>query len=241
MKNYYFQFLFALGMLVSNCLSGSFFSEEKHPYFYYQRNDFSQNEDLPDNLVLSCPIPGKLSIMALGDHYANISWTSSPGAIGHVVQYRKGNGAIIQISIGMPQTTAILTGLDCASDYSFRVGSVCSSASSIFSAWYNFISMPNNNCNATWYNAHHWNVDQSNALVQWSGTYNWYNYDNSITLEYTSNLNGPWTVIQNIPDADVSYWLSGLTSNTTYYWRVRIVCPPCGLSQKSPIYQFTTL
>ncbi|GAB4022506.1 hypothetical protein GCM10028808_70350 [Spirosoma migulaei] len=190
----------------------------------------------------SCPVP-TLRLNTLSSTVAMIYWYTAYSETGRTftIRYRV-IGTPDWTTIGglttQEYTTYSLTGLTPNSTYEVQIETVCSqSEHSGFST--SLTITPS--CQPTTYMFS--SAKNSTASLAWS-TSSAVEPGTTFELQYKPLSSADWITISNIIPAsgtsNTLYSLTGLTSNTTYQWRVRAVCPATNQSTYTAGTNFST-
>ncbi|MVM38786.1 hypothetical protein GO730_16635 [Spirosoma sp. HMF3257] len=187
----------------------------------------------------SCPIP-TLRLNKLSSTVAMIYWYTAYFEMDRTftIRYRV-IGTPDWITLGGITTQEYsLTGLTTNTAYEVQIESVCSqSEHSGFSASLNITP----SCQPTTYM--YSSAKNSTATLVWN-TSSAVEPGTTFELQYKPLSSVDWTTVSNIIAATGSsntvYELTGLTSNTTYQWRVKAICPATNQSTYTAGTTFTT-
>ncbi len=180
----------------------------------------------------TCNTPVGLTTSSITSSSASLSWTTVSNAISYNADYRiNGDTIWINAATATTSTTVNLTGLSSVTLYEWRVSTNCSAASSNYSsAQFTTSTIPS--CNApTGLNAS--TITATGATVNWTAVSGALNY----TVDYKLTSAGSWTNAASA-NTSTSYTLTGLTSSSTYDYRVMTNCS--GSSSSYTQAQFTT-
>lgn len=181
----------------------------------------------------SCPAPLGLQTGSVTKNSAMLSWTAVTPATSYEVEYRTtGSTTWLNWAMGVTQTETELTGLEEGTSYEWRVRAACSTEFGIYSqAQFTtaITCLAPSNLETT-------GITSSSAQLNWTGVTGATGYD----LEFRTLGNSSWISLGTNISGN-SFGLTGLSSETTFEWRVRTNCGP--LSGASDFIQssFTTL
>lgn len=164
---------------------------------------------------------------------ATLSWTAAPGAIAYNLRY-KPQGASMWFAInGITLTSRTLTGLTPGTTYEWSVQTVCSSiSSSDWTASATFQTAPD--CTTPTTGLSTSNITHNSAKLSWDSKSIATSYD----LQYRKSGDIAWIDIAGLPMNSII--LNGLSSSTSYEWRVRTICSST-TGAWSSVSTFTTL
>jgi hypothetical protein len=97
--------------------------------------------------VTGCNAPTNITITAVTNSTATVSWSGVQGALGYLVRYRKDepNSTAITISVPSNQGTVTLLNLDSKTRYVIQVGTICSTGSISYSLEYPVVTLRRSN------------------------------------------------------------------------------------------------
>ena len=184
-----------------------------------------------------CPDPDNISLDYATANRARLTWNAPFGATAYNVRYRKEIGPGTWRNAALPSREVAITKLEQATPYRFEVQAVCGADTSDWSHPSFFITAPCTPPRSIEIDR----VNASGATVRWLP-----GQDPPIGEEliYKSALGGPFT-FEWVPFDD-SLQITGLDTNTLYYFKMRSVCPSNDgtLNNLGPLTQllsFTTL
>lgn len=163
--------------------------------------------------------------------YAELGWSSVPGASQYEIRYREAEGGewnIIQVAGNASQAT--IAALIPGTTYEAQIRVMC------------FEGEP-----GEWSDSVIWNADCAAPEIAWvenfdhqSALFSWFNspYAKNYRLQYRRKGTNSWS---NAYTTDNSKAIEGLQSNTTYEYRLKLKCLDNSWSSYSPIFEFTTL
>ena len=168
-----------------------------------------------DGPTLSSPV---LTVGEVSDSTANLTWTGSPFATGYTLQERvTGTEDWFNVSnaIGTGTTSYNVTGLTAETSYDFRLNANSPEASS---GWSNIVTLttpptPPPVPYSYW--------EDNNADGPGSITLNWNvdgNDDSVVVERSTDGVN--WTIVATLSSGATTFTDTGLTSSTTYSYRL---------------------
>jgi hypothetical protein len=180
----------------------------------------------------SCTSPGALTDSAVTATQAVVKWTAVSGAVSYRVDYKPASSSTwLTVASATTSTAQLITGLLGGTTYDYRVRTRCASDSSSFSVA-QFTTSASSTCSAPTGLTSSF-ITTNGALLSWAAVSGALSYD----VDYKPSSSSAWinaaTGITSTSDS-----LGGLTSSTTYDWRVRTNC-----SSGSGAYataQFTT-
>jgi hypothetical protein len=166
----------------------------------------------------SCVSPAALTASAITPTSATVGWTAVSGAASYDVDYKSDSSATwINAATGTTATSVSLTGLTSGTTYNYRVRTNCGSDSSAYSIA-QFTTTPSVTCNAP-VGLTSSAITTTGATVSWTAVSGALSYD----VDYKTGSSATWiNAVTGTTATSVS--LSGLTSATTYDWRVRSRC-----------------
>ena len=174
--------------------------------------------------------PSGLSASAITSSSATVSWAAVSGAVNYTVQYKTTAATTWNTLANTTNTSASLTGLVASTAYSWQVRANCSSTSTAYTASA-FNTTAASVCAAPT-NLISSNVASTTATISWSAVSGVFNY----TIEIKTAASTSWISLGTTTATAVN--ISGLTSATTYDWRIKTNCSS-GSSAYSQA-QFTT-
>ncbi len=180
----------------------------------------------------SCSAPAGLSASSITTSSATVNWNAVSGAVSYDVDYKtSASGTWTNAATATTATSANLAGLASGTVYDWRVRTNCSGSSSSYSAS-QFTTGSVAACNApTGLTSSA--ITTNSATISWSAASGAVSYD----VDYKLTSSGTWTnAATGITGTAVN--LSGLTSASSYDWRVRTNCSASSSSYASS--QFTT-
>ena len=166
----------------------------------------------------SCGTPTGLAASSITTSSATVSWTAVSGAVSYDVDYKlTSSGTWTNAATATASTSVAISGLAASTTYDWRVRTNCASSSSAYSAaQFTTASVPV--CNAPSGLAAS-SITTSGATVSWTAVSGAVSYD----VDYKLTSSGTWTNAATAT-ASTSVAISGLSSSTTYDWRVRTNC-----------------
>jgi hypothetical protein len=178
----------------------------------------------------SCGMPAALISSNITTTQANVSWAAVNGAVTYSVQYKAATSGIWSASINTSQANLVLTGLNPATIYDWKVMTNCSTNGSIFAAAQFTTSIPVCNPPSGLASAAITNAQATVSWVAASGA-------SSYLLQYKSVAATSWSA--NIATSATTYTLTGLSAATQYDWRVMTNCGQYASNYAAA--QFTTI
>lgn len=165
----------------------------------------------------TCDVPGGLSSTGVTMTEATISWSAVTGADSFNYRYRT-NGSGTWTEANTTGTSAPLSGLTANTEYEYQVQTLCTDATSDYSASSTFTTLPDGvdpcdvpgGLSAT-------SITTSEATLSWSSATG----ANSYNYRYRTDGSGVWTEANT---SGTSAVISGLTEGTTYEYQVESVC-----------------
>ena len=166
----------------------------------------------------SCGAPTGLAASSVTTSGATVSWTAISGAVSYDVDYKlTTSGTWTNAATATASTSVAISGLTASTTYDWRVRTNCSSSSSAYTAaQFTTASVPV--CNAPSGLAAS-SITTSGATVSWTAVSGAVSYD----VDYKLTTSGTWTNAATATGS-TSVAISGLSSSTTYDWRVRTNC-----------------
>ncbi len=172
---------------------------------------------IKDNCTLNGP--GGLTESAITYDGATLSWTAvnpSFGIIKYRIKIRKesdpANGGQ-EYEVAAPTNTFVISGLETGVKYCWRVKAICNSGESEYGNTSCFTPLL---CEVP-QQIESWSNSLDGATFFWQAVPGALSYE----LNYSTSPDGPWTIVTSTTTTIV---LTGLTSGTTYYFRVRTLC-----------------
>jgi hypothetical protein len=201
-------------------------------------NDFSvwspvKTVTIKDNCTLNGP--GGLTESAITYDGATLSWTAvnpSFGIIKYRIKIRKESEPANEgqeYEVAAPQNTFVISGLETGVKYFWKVKSICSSGESDYGNTSSFTPLL---CEIP-QQIESWSNSLDGATFFWQAVSGALSYE----LNYSTSPNGPWTIVTSTTTTVV---LTGLTSGTTYYFRVRTLCSNFNIGSWSSTMSVTT-
>jgi len=167
-------------------------------------------------VVATCDTPTTFSTNEIASSSAVLKWNPASQASSYKVQYRKtGNSSWNSITTSIDSLK--LTGLSPLTNYEWKIQTICADTISPFTTLKVFTTLPTASCgiptslNAT-------QIAQSSATLTWTAVAGATKY----TIRRKRSSSSSWTTISNI--SNTSYNLSGLSSCTSYDFKVQAVC-----------------
>lgn len=182
--------------------------------------------------AVACGDATGLTVSAIGDNTATVSWTAVANAVSYAVDYKlNSTGTWISFATAQTATSANLTALTQGSLYDWRVKATCNSGSGNF-VQAQFTTTAPIVCNAP-SGLSSSAITSSGATVSWTAVSGAASYD----VDYKLASTGTWT--NSITGTtSTSRSITGLTASSLYDWRVRTNCS--GGSSAYTQAQFTT-
>lgn len=166
----------------------------------------------------SCVSPAGLTASAITATSATIGWAAVSGAASYNVDYKPASSATwINAATATTATSVGLTGLVSGTAYDYRVRTNCAGDSSSYSTA-QFTTTASNTCSAP-AGLTSSAITTTGATISWSAVSGALSYD----VDYKLGSSATWINAATGTTA-TSVNLSGLTSATTYDWRVRTNC-----------------
>lgn len=174
------------------------------------------------NVVSTCAVPdvnlfGTTGITA---NTATPDWTAVSGANSYNVEYRvRNSGAAYSAPISTATNSTLLTSLQASTNYEFIVQSVCSGATSAFSAsgWFTTLAGgTSTTCNVP-AGLTASSITNTTAILNFSAATGAVSYG----LQYRAVGASAWTAVSS---SSTSKAISGLTAATNYEFQVQSVC-----------------
>ncbi|MES2836971.1 MAG: GEVED domain-containing protein [Bacteroidota bacterium] len=201
-------------------------------YTYGEVEDYTIN--IQAGTTPSCGLSSGLSASAITTTGATLNWTAVTGALSYNVNY-KTSAATVWTSTTATTNSKAITGLTAGTAYVFQVQTVCSGASSAFTASANFTTTApttTSTCATPVTNATA-SITSTGANVSWSNT-----GASSYTLRYKAVSSTTWITVA--ASASVSQIIYQLAPATNYEWQVMATCTG-STSAYSASRTFTTL
>ncbi len=165
----------------------------------------------------TCDTPSTFSVNNITNSTVVLKWNSVSGALSYKVQYRK-SGYSSWNSVTTSADSIKLSGLSSRTNYEWKIQTNCSGNASSFTTLKVFTTVSSTPCGVP----SSLNVTQTG---QTSVTLNWAPVSGATkynVMRKRSSSSSSWTTISNI--SNVSYNLSGLSSCTSYDFKVQAVC-----------------
>ncbi|MEP6793542.1 MAG: fibronectin type III domain-containing protein [Saprospiraceae bacterium] len=182
----------------------------------------------------SCATPGNLATLDITTCTATFDWSTVPGAVSYSVQWRYPAGSWHNLGSTCGNSILHLIGFYSCTTYEWRVKSNCPNG--MMSEWSSPASFTTlcNTCNVPG-NPLTTNVTTTTAKLNWIPVSGAQSYTVQKRLP-----NGTWYDVVGSPFMNPPVFLSGLSSNTTYEWRVRTNCGNGQYSNWTASISFTT-
>ncbi|NNC94316.1 MAG: S8 family serine peptidase [Chitinophagales bacterium] len=164
---------------------------------------------------------------------ATLNWDLVLGAVGYTIRGRQvGTSAFVTLNISSGTTTTYnASGLASNTSYEWQVRANCDNSGSVVSPWTSFTSFTTLEC-ATPANLSTSNINNSSARLNWNTVAGAIGYKIQGRVVGTSGL----VSINVAGNSSSHYDAFGLSSNTSYEWRIQSNCP----GAKSPYSAFNT-
>jgi Zn-dependent metalloprotease len=180
----------------------------------------------------ACNAPTGLVSSGITASQATFTWAAVSGAVSYNVQYKPAGSSTWPAAINTAATNYGVSGLTSSTLYDWRVGTVCSLNSSVYSSA-QFTTSTASGCNVpTGLNTT--GIGNTGAVLNWAAV----SGANSYRLQYKTAAATTWTVVSNINTT--SYTLSNLSMGTVYQFAVSSKCNST-FTAYSPVSSFTTL
>lgn len=187
----------------ANCASGS---------SSYAQTQFSTQS------LTSCNVPSGANTINITATSATATWNPVSGANSYDVEYKaSSSGSWITIAYGTTSTTWGLAAMSPSTTYDWRVRANCSSGVSNYTQS-QFTTQGLSSCNAPT-GVSTLNITTSSAIATWNAV----SGANSYNVDYKASSSGQWINIAS-GITSTSWNLYGMSSSTTYDWRVRANC-----------------
>ncbi len=182
-----------------------------------------------------CPVPSGLTSGNITTSSAYIGWPAIAGVISYRVQYRAllpnvpPSNPWTQVTVQL--NTLTLTNLVCATNYEWRVQSICStvaSGTSAFSASSFFTTAPCVGFCAAPSNLMATNITPQSSLLKWSSAAPSIGY----SIRYRKLNATAWTMASS---TTTSKQLNGLVAQSYYEWQVQSICNAAGATTAASV------
>lgn len=192
--------------------------------------DLGESEDYNFEVISPCTAIATVSNATPGSKSVTVNWTAVSGSAGY--EYTVSTSTATPTGSGTPtsSTTALITGLNPATNYCVFVRNKCNATS--FSQWKS-TCFTTSNCSAP--TVSFANITENSALAFWSSN----PIATSYEYIYTTDQNTPGTGVTGTITTQNSFSMQGLLSETTYYVHIRTHCTGNELSTWET-YQFNT-
>ena len=166
----------------------------------------------------TCSAPSGLNIINLTTSSGTATWNAVSGASSYDVDYKtSSSGFWINIAAGTTSTSWNLAAMSPSTSYDLRVRANCASGSSSYTQS-QFTTQGLTSCNAP-SGLSTSSITTSSATASWSPVTG----ANSYSVDYKTSSSGTWINIAS-GTTSTSWNLAGLSSLTSYDWRVRANC-----------------
>lgn len=184
----------------------------------------------------SCGMPFFRYTLPITDSTATFNWTAVTGAVNYTVQIRLLNGQWQDV-VGSPTTATSITatGLLPNTEYEWRMQVNCANGGhSVWQSPIRFITGTSPGCN-TPSGLHSDQVTMNSVTLHWNAVQDAVTY----SVEIRALPHGAWNPVAGSPVDTNLILVDGLSSFTTYEWRVRANCNGGNHSFWSAPVQFT--
>nr|WP_293839151.1 fibronectin type III domain-containing protein [uncultured Arsenicibacter sp.] len=183
----------------------------------------------PRTFTITCTAP---TYGGTNNSFGGIYWESLGTNITYAVQYRPKGSSTWPYSLTVASNTASLTGLTQQTGYEWQVRTLCSPGSE--SPWSSVYSFTTSTCPPVNSNSMSlYSLEGGSAVLEW--------YYGNTSLFYTVQWRplgiSEWT---SFTTTQSKYQITGLSSGSTYEWRVQNNCSLDFTAPFSPINTFTT-
>ncbi|MEE2953665.1 MAG: fibronectin type III domain-containing protein, partial [Bacteroidota bacterium] len=177
-----------------------------------------------------CTTPTNPTTSNITTTQATLSWDAVSGW-GYTVRYKSSGSWVIDT---VNTNSLALTGLTAGTSYRWQVKAICDSTGINNSSWatqiiFNTISPCSAPTNLSVVSS---SITSSSAKLKWIGTYGCHSY----TLIYRVSGSASWdtlTITNTFIGSSAEYILTGLTSGSTYEWKVSTNCVAGGSNSSS--------
>ncbi len=160
----------------------------------------------------SCEVPTNLAASQISENSIQLSWNNISGATNYSIQYRK-NGSSGWSTTSSTGTYKTISGLQAGTKYDFQIKTKCINKDSNYTSIKSY-STATPQCNIP-SNLVASNVSSNAATLTWNGT------ANSYTVQYKKTSSSSWS---STSSTSKSKYISNLSANTTYEFRVKAIC-----------------
>jgi hypothetical protein len=179
-----------------------------------------------------CATPVGISVSGISAAAATVSWTAVSGAASYNVQY-KTSAAAAFTTVTSSTNSLSITGLVASTVYTYQVQTVCSNGlSSALSTASTFTTSAATGC-ITPSGAAVSGITANSATITWAAVSGAQAYK----VQYKASTATTYTLVTS---ATNTYIMTGLTSGTTYSYKVQTVCSSSLLSPMTSAATFTT-
>jgi len=184
------------------------------------------------NQLSVCQVPGNLNATQISATAATHHWNAIAGALDYTVRRRIAGTTNWNFEHTTIETSLQTFALSSGTTYEFQVSAKCAIGSSAFSASAFYTTLEDIPCDNP-NNLSVVNITPSSAQFSWGAVSGAFQY----TLQYRIVGNNTW-ISQTTSSAFITR--SGLSSSSTYEWRVGALCTSGGTISFSTISTFST-
>ena len=164
------------------------------------------------SFTTNCPPPVNLYTSSKTSNSATVRWNQRAFATGYVVEYKLNSSSTWSTAATTNDTFYTFTGLSSGVNYDWRIKTNCAVNGSSYTA-----ATFTTNCDMPVGLSNTGTNDTSSTL-----TWNSVSGANSYIIEYKTSAASTW--IRKGSTTNLSYYLSGLATGTSYVWRVKTKC-----------------
>ena len=179
-------------------------------------------------LTSSGTAPAGLASSEITTGSAVLAWVAVPGATQYTVQYKPSTSSTWMTATTTSSVSYLLSGLAAGTAYNWQVKTDCSAYSAAASFTTGSVSVPTTCSNVASLSSS--NITTSSASLSWGAV----SGASSYTVQYKTSTSFTWGTLGTYTGTSTS--ISGLTSSTTYNWRVKANCA----TGYSSVSSFTT-
>ncbi len=222
--------------LVNNSVKLKFLRANTKYVFRVQANcpfglsDFSPNTAFTTSGTANCGAPTGLVTAQNTASSATLTWNKVSGATSYLLQFKRAAQNPWSLDIAVSDTSFLVTGLAASTNCQFRVRALCgANYSNYTSANFNTVV----GCGAP-QDITVSGITTTEATLRWTAIPNILDY----ILQYKKSSETNWTTVSNANLTSI--FLNGLTTATTYNYRMRTACSSTDSSTYTLAANFTT-